>query len=74
MPGGQQRSECARHPVRRRRDLARLWNRANVVCLSQRGTSEAQASEILEARLATAYSPNAEDDACLAELIQLEDD
>jgi ribose 5-phosphate isomerase RpiB len=60
--------------VRRRRDLARLWNRANVVCLSQRGTSEAQASEILEAWLATAYSLNADDDARLAELRQLEDD
>jgi ribose 5-phosphate isomerase RpiB len=44
------------------------------VCLSQRGTSEAQASEIVEAWLTTAYSPNADDDARLAEVRQLEGD
>jgi len=60
--------------VRRRRDRARLWNRANVVCLSLRGTSEAQASELLEAWFTGAYIPNAEVDACLAEVRQMEDD
>jgi len=60
--------------VRRRRDRVRLWNRANVACLSLRGTSEAQASEILEAWFATVYHPNPEDDACLDEVRQLEDD
>jgi len=53
---------------------ARLWNRANVLCLSLRGTSEAMASEILEVWFATAYRPNPEDDACLDEVRRLEND
>ncbi len=53
---------------------ARLWNRANVLCLSLRRTSEAVAGEILDAWFGTAYQPNAEDDACLAEVERLERD
>jgi len=51
---------------------ARLWNRANVLCLSLRSTSEAQALEILNAWFSTSYQPNAEDDACLEEVDALE--
>ena len=35
---------------------ARIWNRANVLALSLRATSEALAKEILEAWFATPYS------------------
>jgi len=52
---------------------ARLWNRANVVCLSLRSTSEALALEILNAWFSTTYQPNADDDACLEELQALEE-
>lgn len=45
-----------------------------MLCLSLRGTSEALASEILEAWFATAYRPNPEDDACLDEVRRLEND
>ena len=62
---------CADAETARR---ARLWNRANVLCLSLRGTSEAMASEILEVWFATAYRPNPEDDACLDQVRRLEDD
>jgi ribose 5-phosphate isomerase B len=51
---------------------ARLWNDANVLCLSLRRTSEAQAKEILEAWFDTAYSPNPEDDACLSHVYEIE--
>ncbi len=51
---------------------ARLWNNANVLCLSIRRTSEAIATEILEAWFKTSYQPNQEDDACLAALSELE--
>jgi len=37
---------------------ARLWNRANVLCLSLRLTSEVVVKEILEAWFGTAYRPN----------------
>jgi ribose 5-phosphate isomerase B len=53
---------------------ARLWNNANVLCLSIRRTSEAIATEILKAWLNTAYQPNQEDDACLTALSELEQD
>ncbi|MEW6566649.1 MAG: RpiB/LacA/LacB family sugar-phosphate isomerase [Chloroflexota bacterium] len=53
---------------------ARRWNRANVLCLSLRHTSEAVAKEILEAWFGTSYQPNPEDDACLAEVERLERD
>lgn len=45
---------------------ARLWNNANILCLSLRATSEAVADEILDNWFATLYQPNEEDDACLA--------
>jgi ribose 5-phosphate isomerase B len=51
---------------------ARLWNNANVLCLSLRSTSEALAREILEAWFATDYQPNEEDDACLKEVEEIE--
>jgi ribose 5-phosphate isomerase B len=53
---------------------ARLWNHANVLCLSIRRTSEPIAREILEAWLLTSYQPNKEDDACLQVLEELEHD
>ncbi|OGO16624.1 MAG: galactose isomerase [Chloroflexi bacterium RBG_16_48_8] len=53
---------------------ARLWNNANVLCLSIRRTSEIIAREILEAWLNTSYKPNKEDDACLKALSDLEQD
>ncbi len=51
---------------------ARLWNDANVLCLSLRRTSEAIALEILQAWFETQYQPNPEDDACLQALQKLE--
>lgn len=53
---------------------ARQWNRANVLCLSLRSTSEAQALEILNAWFATEVQPDPEDEACLEELRTLEQD
>lgn len=53
---------------------ARLWNNANVLCLSIRRTSEIMAREILDAWLKTSYIPNEEDDACLEALNDLERD
>lgn len=52
---------------------ARLWNRANVLCLSLRATSEALALEILSAWFNTTYQPNEDDDACLGEVQALEE-
>lgn len=51
---------------------ARLWNNANVLCLSLRLTSEIVAREIIEKWFATSYQPNAGDDECLAEIALLE--
>ncbi len=51
---------------------ARLWNKANVLCLSLRATSTAVAQEILDAWFDTLYQPNEEDDACLAQVATLE--
>jgi ribose 5-phosphate isomerase B len=53
---------------------ARLWNHANVLCLSLRRTSEAVAREILEAWFSTAYQPNPDDDSCMADLDALENE
>jgi ribose 5-phosphate isomerase B len=53
---------------------ARLWDNANVLCLSLRRTSEVVAKEILEMWFSTSYKPNPEDDAALAELEALEMD
>ena len=51
---------------------ARLWNDANVLCLSLRRLSEAVTEEIIEAWFSTAYEPNPEDDACIAQIKEIE--
>jgi ribose 5-phosphate isomerase B len=51
---------------------ARLWNNANVLCLSLRRTSPVIATEILEAWLGTIYRANPEDDACLKIVAEIE--
>lgn len=51
---------------------ARLWNNANVLCLSMRRTSEEIAKEILESWFSTQYQPNPTDDACLALIEELD--
>ena len=51
---------------------ARLWNKANVLCISLRATSAAMAQEILDAWFDTAYQPNDEDDSCLAQVAAIE--
>lgn len=51
---------------------ARLWNKANILCLSLRATSEVVAKEILEAWFATEYQPNEVDDTCLAQVDAIE--
>lgn len=44
---------------------ARLWNNANVLCLSLRKVSEVVAKEILDMWFSTSYQPNETDEACL---------
>ncbi len=51
---------------------ARLWNGANVLCLSLRTTTPALASEILKTWFETQYQPNPTDDACLAQIEELD--
>jgi ribose 5-phosphate isomerase B len=51
---------------------ARLWNKANVLCLSLRATPEVVAKEILEAWFATEYQSNEVDDTCLAQVAAIE--
>lgn len=51
---------------------ARLWNNANLVCMSLRRTSEVIAEEILDKWFETEYQPNEEDDTCLAQLEEVE--
>ena len=51
---------------------ARLWNDANVLCLSLRRLSEAITEEIIEVWFNTAYEPNPEDDVCLAQIKEIE--
>ena len=53
---------------------ARLWNNANVLCLSLRLTSEVVAREILDAWFSARYNPNQTDDAALAALDAIEND
>jgi ribose 5-phosphate isomerase B len=53
---------------------ARLWNNANVLCLSLRRTSEVIAREILDAWFSTRYNPNETDDACLTAVDAIEAD
>lgn len=52
---------------------ARLWNNANVLCLSLRRLSEVKAKEVLDAWFAHSYQPNDVDDACLLEVAALEE-
>jgi len=51
---------------------ARLWNKANVLCISLRATSVAIAQEILDAWFDTLYQSNEEDDSCLAQVEAIE--
>jgi ribose 5-phosphate isomerase B len=51
---------------------ARLWNKANVLCMSLRRTSEVVAGEILDKWFETQYQPNPEDDTCLAQVEAIE--
>ena len=51
---------------------ARLWNNANVLCLSIRRVSEVLAHEIIDAWFSTEYKPNHDDDNCLAQLAEIE--
>ncbi len=53
---------------------ARLWNDANVLCLSLRRMSEALSREILESWFETKYQPNAEDNACIDAVREIEQD
>jgi len=53
---------------------ARMWNDANVLCLSLRLTSIPLASEILQAWFEARYEPNPEDDACLQAVSSIEQD
>ena len=47
---------------------ARLWNNANILCLSLRRTTPALAEEILERWFNTQYRPNPTDDANLEQI------
>ena len=51
---------------------ARLWNDANVLCMSMRRISEVVAKEILDMWFSTAYEPNETDDACLRMIAEIE--
>ena len=51
---------------------ARLWNKANILCMSLRVTPEVIAGEILDSWFSVEYQPNEEDDACLAQVETLE--
>jgi ribose 5-phosphate isomerase B len=51
---------------------ARLWNNANVLCLSLRSLSEPVADEICQTWFDTHYISNPTDDACLKELAYIE--
>ncbi len=51
---------------------ARLWNRANVLCLSLRATGEAVAKEILDAWFATPLGTDAADVECVEQVGEIE--
>jgi len=51
---------------------ARLWNRANVLCLSLRATSEAVAKEILDAWFATPLGTDTVDVECVEQVSEIE--
>lgn len=52
---------------------ARLWNNANVLCMSLRTTAQPVSKEILKAWFSTSYQPNPEDNANLNLLKDIED-
>jgi ribose 5-phosphate isomerase B len=52
---------------------ARLWNNANVLCISMRLTSENILEEIIESWFETHYIPNDTDEACLIMIDELDD-
>ena len=51
---------------------ARRWNRANVLCLSLRATSEVVAKEILDAWFATPLGTEAVDVECVQQVVEIE--
>ena len=51
---------------------ARLWNRANVLCLSLRATSEVIAKEILDAWFATPLGTDPVDVECVERVGEIE--
>ncbi len=51
---------------------ARLWNRANVLCLSLRATSKAIAKEILDAWFATPLGTDPADVQCVEQVGEIE--
>ena len=51
---------------------ARLWNNANVVCMSMRRISEVMVREVMDMWFSTTYEPNESDDACLRMLTEIE--
>ncbi len=51
---------------------ARLWNRANVLCLSLRATSEVVAKEILEAWFSTPLGTDPGDVRCVEQVSEIE--
>ncbi len=51
---------------------ARLWNRANVLCLSLRATSEIVAKEILDAWFATPLGTDPVDVQCVEKVSEIE--
>ena len=52
---------------------ARLWNNANVLCLSIRRVAEVISKEILDTWFGTVYESNEEDDSCLKHLAAIEE-
>jgi ribose 5-phosphate isomerase B len=51
---------------------ARLWNRANILCLSLRATSEIVAKEILDAWFSTPLGADSADVACVERVGEIE--
>ena len=51
---------------------ARLWNRANALCLSLRATSEVIAKEILDAWFAMPLGTDAVDVECVQQIVEIE--
>jgi len=51
---------------------ARLWNNANILCMSMRKTSDVMVKEILDKWFSTSYESNETDDACLRMIDEIE--